>query len=126
MPTKHYLACEMVEQYERKGGRKAKNVTTQPTGYDVVGDRNIEVKATAYSKIPPTFYFSEPYWNRFKKDPKAWLYIVYDMAKKPKLIKLPRDAVLKFKTKSYQEIIVYMPSELRKAFEEDFEAGIEL
>lgn len=126
MPTIHDKACDIVVEYEIKQRRQAVNVANKHLGYDIQGTRNIEVKATKHSKIPSVLYFYQPSWDWFRKDPNAWLYIVYDIDKKPKLLKMSRDDVLKScKTKTYTEIWVTLPKKFRKAIK-NIGAEIEL
>ena len=126
MPGIHDLACQKVVDFEHGKGRQAVDVSNKHLGPDITGTRNIEVKSTKHPKIPNICYFYKPSWDWFKNDPKAWLYIVYDIEKKPKLLKLSRDDVLKLcKTRSYEEIWVKIPKELRKPIE-SIGAGIDL
>jgi hypothetical protein len=126
VPTIHDKACDMIVQYEIKQGRNAVNVANKHLHFDIQGTRNIEVKATTHSKIPSILYFYQPSWDWFRKDPNAWLYIVYDMKKKPRLLKMSRDDILKScGINTYVEIWVTLPKEFRKAIK-NIGAEIEL
>jgi len=116
MPTIHDEACKLVVDFEKRKGRQAVDVSNKHLGYDITGNRNIEVKATKSSEIPPDIHFYGTSWNWFKNDTKAWLYIVYDMKKEPKLVMLDRDALLKLEKSEYAGLWIRLPANLRKLY----------
>jgi hypothetical protein len=114
MTSIHDLACKKVVDYERSNGRQANDVSHLGKGYDIEGDRNIEVKATKSPDIPGYIHFYGTSWKWFRNDPKAWVYIVYDIEKEPKLVMLDRDALLKLENSKYVGVYVLLPTKLRK------------
>jgi hypothetical protein len=110
------LACKKVVDYERSNGRQANDVSHLGKGYDIAGSRNIEVKATKSSDVPAYIHFYGTSWEWFRNDPNAWVYIVYDIEKEPKLVMLDRDALLKLENTKYVGVYVLLPTNLRKLY----------
>lgn len=112
----HDIACRKVEEYEHKNGRTdAEDVSKQHKGYDIEGrQRRIEVKATRSSKIPTDIHLYGSTWRWLKSDSGAWVYIIYDMSRSPKLIMLDRKTILKFKNTKYMGVYLKVSKALRK------------
>jgi|GEM_PF-6224702 len=79
-------AIDVVMKYERKEGRKPKDVHTQKKGWDVEsGRRLIEVKGLGvgrrfdFSLETKLFRFNKSIKNRY------YIYIVYNIGRRPKL-----------------------------------------
>jgi len=113
----HDLACKKVVDYEISNGRQAVDVSHLGRGYDITGSRNIEVKATKSRKMPVDIHFYKSSWEWFRNDPNAWVYIVYDIEKEPKLVMLDRDALLKLENTEYVGVYVKLPANLRKLYQ---------
>jgi len=89
-------AVDFVVEYEKKKGREPKALP-QGHGYDVESSgRKIEVKgASASRERPPFVRFNQYNFDALRKEKDFWLYIVYNIGKKPELIILDRDDILK-------------------------------
>ena len=87
-------AVDFVIEYEKKNNRKAKPVK-QGRGYDVISTgRKIEVKGVAHSR-PPFIKFNQYNFGALQKENRFYLYIVYNLQEKPKLIIMKKNEVLK-------------------------------
>jgi len=107
-------AVDYVIKYEKKHKRNPKDVSKNRVGYDILSDgRQIEVKGLG-SRNPFVLYNINNI-KALQKEKNYWLYVVFDVKTKPKLLKLPKYEVLK---NLHFEISGYIP--LRKA---DFEKG---
>jgi hypothetical protein len=87
-------AMEFVLKHEAEEGRNPRDVSTKGLGYDIESDsRWIEVKGSS-SKKPPfirlSWYNFEALQKATKKGKEFWLYIVVDVDKKPRLVKLDK------------------------------------
>ncbi len=90
-------AIKFVENFERKQGRKPK-ILKQGEGYDVLSSRRyIEVKGVAASRgKAPFIIFNQYNFKALRQYKNFFLYIVYNIgAKKPQLMILKRDEILK-------------------------------
>jgi len=113
----HKEAFSKIVKYEIAMGRKdARDVSDQKEGYDVVSsDRNIEVKVTSSKTIYPNVSLEPTAWEKFRKDPKAWLYIVYNFDEKPRLVMIPRDQIKVFQIKIPQpRTFIEFPPEIKR------------
>ena len=80
-------AIKIVIEYEKKKGRKARDVSKdkKEVGYDVLSDgRKIEVKGLGGRN--PFFKLNNYNFQSFRKEPNFYLYLVFDVKTKPKLI----------------------------------------
>ena len=95
--TQEELSIKYVMRYERKQGRKPVDVSKKRVGYDIrSGNRYIEVKSRPGSKIQPFITLHNALLRTIGKGlANYYLYIVYDMAKEPKLVIVPPEVVLK-------------------------------
>lgn len=84
-------AIQIVIEYEKKKGRKAKDVRKKKKGYDVDSEnRLIEVKLRNFPKRRFVF-LTEREFQTFLKNKNAWLYIV---TKDGEVYEIERDLVL--------------------------------
>ncbi|MBU0665945.1 MAG: DUF3883 domain-containing protein [Nanoarchaeota archaeon] len=89
------LGMEAVIKYEKKSGRKPKDVSKTKVGYDIISSgRRIEVKGVSSDK-PPFIQFNQYNFKALQKENNFWLYIVYNLKDKPKIIKLTKNEILK-------------------------------
>lgn len=81
------MAVNFVIDYEKKQGRKAKDVSKdkKEIGYDVLSeDRKIEVKGLGGRN---SFFKLNNYnFQSFRKEPNFYLYLVFDVKTKPRLL----------------------------------------
>jgi len=85
-------AIQIVIEYEKKRGRKARDVSKEKKGYDVESsNRLIEVKLRDFPKRRFVF-LTEKEFQTFLKNKNAWLYIV---TKDGKVYEIERDVVLR-------------------------------
>ena len=80
-------AINFVIEYEKQQGRKAKNVSKdkKEVGYDILSDnRKIEVKGLGGRN--PFFKLNNYNFQSFRKEPNFYLYLVFDIKTKPKLL----------------------------------------
>ena len=87
-------AINFVVAYEKKQGRKPE-VLAEGKGYDVLSsERKIEVKGVSHRR-PPFILFNQYNFKALQREDNFYLYIVYDIGDKPKLLILDKDEVLR-------------------------------
>jgi len=95
--TQEQLGIQYVTRYEKAHRRKAVNVSREYKGYDVKsGNRYIEVKSRYKSEIQPFITLNKTLLRTLgKKLVNYYVYAVYDMKRKPKLVIIPPDDIFK-------------------------------
>ena len=76
--TLHDEACRLTVEYERSQNRKAEYVSHRGVGYDIVGDRFIDVKTCTHRFETEDFRI---FWGNLKKlvRKNGWIYcFIYD------------------------------------------------
>ena len=87
----HHKAVQLVMKYERKKGRKS-NILKQGNRYDMESSgRKIEVKSSLSKKWD--IELNEYNLEAFEKEKNFYVYVVYNIAIKPRLIILDRDTI---------------------------------
>lgn len=89
-------AMEIVMRYERKQGRKPKDVSKTRCGYDIKsGNRCIEVKGESSKRASWVWINNSIVRKLGKKLANYYVYIVYDIKNKPKLKTLEPNVIFK-------------------------------
>ncbi len=109
-------AIKLVIEYERRQGRNPKDVSNRYLGFDIKSDdRLIEVKQR---DIRRGFVFlTENEFLTFMRNKNAYLYVVYDIDKEPKLKIIDRDTVLA-NAKILMKIRVNLGKKILEKFDE--------
>lgn len=89
----HDEACKLVVEYERKHGRRARDVSHDWKGYDIKGERLIEVKVTKGLLRSRSYSFTQSSWEEFRIHKNSWLYIIISWGRSPRLLKIHRDSI---------------------------------
>ncbi len=90
-------AMELVMKYEKRKGRNPKDVCKDKRyPCDIISrGRYIEVKGKSSSKPPPFIVlYKTTLKNLGSNVRKYWIYVVYDMKRKPKLRMIPSSKIL--------------------------------
>ena len=88
-------AIDFVIKHEKDVGRNPKNVSKTRCGCDILSNsRKIEVKG-ASSSAPPFALFNQYNFKALQKESNFWLYIVYNLKDKPKLLTFSKNEILK-------------------------------
>src|SRR3989344_2080918 len=91
------IAIEHVIEFEKKR-RKSKaprNVSKEHVGYDVLSKgRKIEVKGST-AKYPGFVLINEYNFRALQREDNFWVYVVYDILGKPKLIPINKTKTLR-------------------------------
>ncbi len=95
--TQEELSIKYVIKFEKLQGRKPIDVSKRRIGYDIKsGNRYIEVKSRPRAKIQPFLTLHNALLRKLGRGlSHYYVYVVYDMKKKPKLIIIPPEIIFK-------------------------------
>ncbi|MBL7131324.1 MAG: DUF3883 domain-containing protein [Candidatus Omnitrophica bacterium] len=106
-------AIDMVMEFERQEGRNPKEIKLG--GYDIKsGNRCIEVKGSSDNNIPSFIWINRTILKKLGKDViNYYIYIVYDIKRKPKLLILPSDLI--FSNLEIDPFLLLYPNRIKKS-----------
>lgn len=106
-------AIELVKEFEIKQGRQPKEI--RAGGFDIKsGDRCIEVKGVSDKNIPSFIWISRTILKKLGEDViNYYIYIVYDIKRKPKLLILPSKII--FSNMEIDPLLIVFPNKIKKA-----------
>ncbi len=88
-------AVQLVMEYERKSGRKPRDVSAEKCGYDIESSgRNIEVKGMSHPTGDNILLYKKLFTKLGKKISNYYIYVVFDIRNTPKMKVLPLDLIL--------------------------------
>lgn len=107
-------STKLVMRFERKEGRHPQ-ITKRGSGYDIKSDsRCIEVKGKTKSSLPGSVKMNKSVLRTLGKNVKNYyIYIVYDLKKKPKLLILPSEVI--FSYLGIDPLLILHPKKIRKS-----------